>query len=98
MIGILEEGCFSIDQTHHTLHVLGSRVLGFVQHSYDDSGPLTPEAAKALAEQIGDTLPYEAKLAQAGSHEEGLRGCDTDAEFGFALDFILDGLERFRHT
>jgi hypothetical protein len=96
VIGILRDGGFAIDQVHHTLHILGSRVLGFVQDPFDDSDPLTPEAAKVLAAQIGDTLPYVAEMALAGSHGEGLGGCDTDAEFEFGLDFVLDGLERFR--
>jgi len=96
VIGLLREGGFSLEQTHHALHVLGSRALGFAQDPWDDSDPLPDEAAKLLAEQVRDTLPYVAEMALAGTHDGGLGGCDTDAEFLFALDFILDGLERLR--
>lgn len=96
VIGTLREGGFSIAQTHHALHILGSRVLGFVQDPYDDSGEITPEAAAIFAAQTADTLPYVAEMALGTAHEGGLGGCDTDAEFEFALDFILDGLERLR--
>jgi hypothetical protein len=30
----------------------------------------------------------------AVSHEGGLGGCDDNEEFAFALEFLLDGLER----
>src|SRR4051812_13808557 len=38
VIGILREGGFSVAQAHHALHILGSRVLGFAQALFDDSG------------------------------------------------------------
>ena len=96
VIGLLREGGFSLEMTHHALHLLGSRVLGFTQELFDDSPDLDPEAAAALAEQIGATLPYVAEMALAATHEGGLGGCDTDVEFEFSLDVILDGLERLR--
>ena len=96
VIGLLREGGFSLDMTHHALHLLGSRVLGFTQELFDDSPDLDPEAAATLAERIGATLPYVAEMALAATHEGGLGGCDTDVEFEFSLDVILDGLERLR--
>jgi hypothetical protein len=30
------------------------------------------------------------------THDGGLGGCDDDVEFAFALDLIVDGLERLR--
>jgi hypothetical protein len=40
--------------------------------------------------------PDITELATSVSHEGGLGGCDDDVEFFFALDLILDGLERLR--
>ena len=40
VIGILRKGGFSVDLTHHALHVLGSRVLGFEQELFKDSDEL----------------------------------------------------------
>ena len=98
LIGILREGGFSLDVTHHALHVLGSRMFGFSQDLFDDSPELTPEAAQALASQFAATLPNVAAIALAATHEGGLGPCDDDVEFTFALDLILDGLARQRGT
>jgi AcrR family transcriptional regulator len=94
VIGILREADFATDQVHHALHILGSRQLGFTQEPYDDSEQLSPEAAATFAGQMAATFPYVAEMALAATHEGGLGGCDTDAEFEFALDFILDGFVR----
>jgi AcrR family transcriptional regulator len=96
VIGILRDGGFSLAMTHHALHLLGSRVLGFTQDLYDDSGEVSPEAAAILARQLGATHPHVVEMALGVGHDGALGGCDDDAEFAFALDFILDGLERLR--
>lgn len=96
VIGVLREGGFSIAQAHHALHILGSRALGFTQDLFDDSGDLEPEAAARLASQLGATHPYAVEMALAVTHTGALGPCDDDAEFAFALDFILDGLDRVR--
>jgi AcrR family transcriptional regulator len=98
IIGVLREGGFSLEQTHHALHILGSRVLGFTQDAYDDSGDLSREEAAAFAGQIRDTMPYVAEMALSATHDGPLGGCDSNLEFAFALDFILDGLERILPT
>ena len=97
VFGVLREGGFSIAETHHALHILGSRVLGFTQALFDDSGDLEPEAAAALASTLGATHPYVVEMALAVTHQGALGRCDDDAEFAFALDFILDGLARIRN-
>jgi AcrR family transcriptional regulator len=92
--GIMRTGGLSIELTHHAMHVLGSRILGFTQDLYSDSGdiPADPTAmARALA-----AFPWVAEIATAASHEGGLGGCDDDIEFAFGLDLILEGLEHRR--
>jgi AcrR family transcriptional regulator len=96
VLGILREGGFSIAQTHHALHILGSRVLGFTQALFDDSGDLEPEAATHLASELGTSHPYVVEMALAVTHGGTLGRCDDDDEFEFALDFILDGLARLQ--
>ena len=98
VMGILRDGGFSVELTHHALHLMGSRLLGFTRELYDDSQELDPDAAAALAAQLGHSHPHVAEMALAATHEGGLGGCDTDVEFEFALDVILDGLERLRNT
>jgi AcrR family transcriptional regulator len=97
VMGIMRGGGLSLELTHHALHMLGSRLLGFTRELFDDSPNPDPDAAVALARQLEPTLPHVAEMALAATHEGGLGGCDTDVEFEFALDVILDGLERLRH-
>jgi hypothetical protein len=98
MGAIFRNGGFSIDLTHHAFHVLGSRILGFVQELYNDSEKLadTPEMMAVLAEQMADEFPRMTEIATAITHGEEIigSGCDDQFEFEFGLDLILDGLEQ----
>ena len=98
VLAILRGGGFSIDLAHHAMHVLGSRVLGFNQELFDDSGAasIDPEMAAVMARQLAGAYPNIAELTQAVSHEGGLGGCDDDVEFAFGLDLILSGLDGLR--
>jgi AcrR family transcriptional regulator len=104
MMGIFLAGGFSIDLMHHAVHVMGSRILGFSQELYDDTSSMPAEEAEAMWTQMADVYPNIAKLIPVamGSHDEGGAvvggGCDDQFEFEFALDLILDGLERLRST
>jgi AcrR family transcriptional regulator len=96
VMGILREGGFSLEMTHHAIHLLGSRLLGFTQDLFDDSPDVDPEAMKQMAATLADSHPYVAEMALGVTHDGGLGGCDDDVEFGFGLDLILDGLDRLR--
>jgi AcrR family transcriptional regulator len=99
MMGIFRAGGFSIDLMHHTLHVMGSRLLGFSQELYDDTASMPPEEAAAMWSQLAGQYPNIAELTSTISHDEGSvvgGGCDDQFEFEFALDLLLDGIERLR--
>ena len=96
VMGVLREGGFSIELTHHALHLLGSRLFGFTRELFDDSPELPPDQVVAFAGRLAPTHPYVAEMALAGTHDEGLGRCDTNLEFVFSLDAILDGLDRLR--
>jgi AcrR family transcriptional regulator len=98
VMGIMRGGGLSLELTHHALHMLGSRLLGFTRELFDDSPNPDPAAAAMMAAQLGATLPHVAEMALAATHDGGLGGCDTNLEFDFALDVILDGLERLRQA
>jgi AcrR family transcriptional regulator len=100
VLGTLREGGFTIAQTHQALHILGSRALGFTQALFDDSGDgdLDPETAAQLQDQLGATHPYVVEMALAVTHGGALGACDDAAEFAFALDFILDGLDQLQSS
>ena len=99
MMGIFRSGGFSMDLMHHAMHVIGSRLLGFSQELYDDTASMPAEEAAAMWSQLADRYPNIVQLVSAISHDEGAvvgGGCDDQFEFEFALDLILDGLERLR--
>ena len=99
MIGILLAGGFSADLTHHALHALGSRLYGFTQEIFDDAPPVDPQALEMLVRQMKGRYPHIAKMTQAVFHDEASvvgQGCDDQFEFEFALDLLLDGLDRLR--
>jgi AcrR family transcriptional regulator len=93
-------GGFSMETAHHALHVLSSRIFGFHQDLFDDSGgpPADAEATAMIVRSLAVNYPALADLAAAASHEGGLGACDDDVEFAFGLDLILGGLERARTT
>ncbi|HYZ12403.1 MAG TPA: TetR/AcrR family transcriptional regulator C-terminal domain-containing protein [Actinomycetota bacterium] len=104
MMGIFLRGGFSVDLMHHAMHVMGSRILGFSQELFDDTASVPEDEALAMWTQMAEAYPNIATLVGAVSggeieHEEESivgGGCDDQFEFEFALDLILDGLERLR--
>src|SRR5688500_14964527 len=42
MIGLFLAGGFSIELTHHAMHAMGSRMLGFSQELFDDTADVDP--------------------------------------------------------
>jgi AcrR family transcriptional regulator len=100
MMGVFLDGGFSVDLMHHALHVMGSRILGFSQELYDDTASMPEEEAAQMWTQMADAYPNIAKLLPVAisTHDGPVvgGGCDDQFEFEFALDLILDGLERLR--
>ena len=99
--GLFVNSGFSLDLTHHALHALGSRMLGFTQELFDDSEALeqSPEIQALLLRQMQDHYPNLHAMLEAISHDEDSilgGGCDDDVEFVFSLDLLLDGLERMK--
>ncbi|MGW7100989.1 TetR/AcrR family transcriptional regulator [Streptomyces sp. NPDC054838] len=95
VIGTFRAGGLSVDLTHHVMHALGSRVLGFTQELFENPPPQPgppPEAFAAAAQRY----PHVTELARAVAHDQGSvvgQGCDDQFEFEFALDLLLDGFE-----
>jgi AcrR family transcriptional regulator len=101
MIGMFVAGGFSIDLTHHVLHAMGSRLMGFSQELFTDQSdpdtPMQPEMIEAMAA----TYPSIYELYLAVSHDDSSvvgPGCDDQSEFEFSLDLMLDGIERLRQA
>ncbi|GAA2838348.1 TetR/AcrR family transcriptional regulator C-terminal domain-containing protein [Kitasatospora paracochleata] len=102
VIGMFRAGGLSADLTHHAMHALGSRIWGFTQELFpappataaDTSD--TSEQAAALA-ALAAHYPHIAEIAAGRPHDGDSvvgAGCDDAFEFEFALDLLLDGVER----
>lgn len=90
------DGGLSADLVHHGMHALSTRMWGFTRDVMPMPSP--PEGADARAAAIADffaTYPAIGRMATTAPHAG--EGCDDDAEFDFALDLLLAGLQR-RHA
>ena len=100
MIGMFRAGGFSIDLTHHAMHAMGSRMMGFSQELFNDQSDTDPAMEAEMCDRDRRrSTPRSTSCTSAISHDDasmvGL-GCDDQFEFEFALDLMLDGLERLR--
>ncbi|MFF7454735.1 TetR/AcrR family transcriptional regulator C-terminal domain-containing protein [Kitasatospora sp. NPDC008115] len=98
VIGLFRSGGLSADLTHHAMHALGGRVLGFTQELFTGS----PGADAGAAAQLAVRYPRIAEIAATAAHAQGGSavdgGCDDQFEFEFALDVLLDGVERLHRA
>ena len=99
VVGILRAGGFSHDLTHHSLHALGSRVLGFTQELFDP-GDAADDASEEMLAAMATEVPHLIEMLSEVAHDDDpdatLGWCDDQTEFEFGLDVVLDGLERRR--
>ena len=100
ILATLVGGGFSYHLAHRALHALGSMVLGFVQEPFSPAPPAgAPEDDPAAADlaAMAEVLPHLAAMVASEIHDAGeamLGWCDSQAEFEFTLDLLLDGLAR----
>lgn len=100
--GLLHDGGFSADLTHHVMHALGNRIWGFSPELFseperDGAQPLSPGEQEAMAREFAVKYPNILAIAMAATEGDlsGVGGgCDEQFEFEFALDLLLDGAER----
>jgi AcrR family transcriptional regulator len=101
-IGLLIRAGFSYEVAHRALHALGSMLFGFVQELFSppsSGGQL--DAAKNQAEfaAMSEKLPHLTAMVASEIHRAGddsIGWCDSQSEFEFTLDLLIDGLERIR--
>jgi len=101
VIGMFRAGGLSADLTHHVMHALGSRVWGFTQELFPSPPPADPETQAAMAMAMAARYPYIVEIATSGAHRGDSivgAGCDDQFEFEFALDLLLDGVERLHRA
>ena len=99
MIGMFIAGGFSIDLTHHAMHAMGSRLMGFSQELFNDQSDGEDPMPAEMIEAMAATFPSIYELYLAVSHDDASTvgpGCDDQFEFEFSLDLMLDGIERLK--
>ncbi|HEU4750350.1 MAG TPA: TetR/AcrR family transcriptional regulator C-terminal domain-containing protein [Acidimicrobiia bacterium] len=101
LLEIFQAGGMSWDLAHHAMHALGSRALGFSQELFDPApGTDDEEMSEELLALMAAELPLFVEFMRAIAHEDPedqtLGWCDDQTEFEFALDLMLDGLDRLR--
>ena len=99
MIGMLRAGGFSMDLTHHAMHTMGSRLMGFTQELFNDTSDVDPEVEAEMWGQMADVYPSIYELFRTVTHDDASvvgSGCDDQFEFEFALDLLLDGIENLK--
>src|SRR5688572_27052774 len=100
LLGVLRAGGFSYGLSHHAMHALGSRGLGFTQELFEpenaDEGD--DDLTEVMAE-MADHFPHLTGMLMEVAHDDPdstLGWCDDQFEFEFGLDLILEGLDTMR--
>src|SRR5262249_17536473 len=70
MIGMFLAGGFSIDLTHHVLHAMGSRLMGFTQELFNDRTGTDPQAEAQAAKAMAGVYPWIYQLWLQVNHDE----------------------------
>jgi AcrR family transcriptional regulator len=95
VIGTLRRAGFSIDQAARAFSLLDSYVYGFSRQQFNMSaggGASLGEMTEAFMSAIPvDEFPYLTEMVVDYALKVGY---DENADFGFGLNLILDGLER----
>lgn len=97
--GELRRGGLSYDLVHHAMHALGHRIWGFSPEAFSDGAgstaapdaeppPVDPAQLAAMAERY----PHVVAIALDTAQRAPGGACDTEAEFAFTLDLLLDAV------
>ena len=100
ILATMIRGGLSYHLGHRAIHALGTMVLGFTQELFTpdaDGGTMDEEAAEAEFAAMADVLPHLTTMVASEVHdneEDPLGWCDSQQEFEFTLDLLLEGLAR----
>jgi AcrR family transcriptional regulator len=97
LVGTMIRAGFDFEIAHRAIHSLGSMIMGFTQEIFEPGSPGEGTTTEEMTE-LASAFPYLGALAMTQPHDQtdSLSVCDTQAEFEFTLNLILNGLEHFR--
>ena len=97
LMGIMRSGGLSMDLVHHAMHALSSRMWGLTRDVFPTPAlPEEPTERQAVVDQVAIDYPNIAEMVNTVSASGS--GCDADVEFEFALDMLLDGIDRLHRA
>jgi AcrR family transcriptional regulator len=100
IVGTLLAAGFTTRLAHRAMHAFGTMALGFVQELFTPDATDVDAAEDDLA-AMAAAVPNLTTMLAAEIHAAGdptLGWCDSQVEFEFTLDLILDGLDRMAST
>ncbi|MFC7275779.1 TetR/AcrR family transcriptional regulator C-terminal domain-containing protein [Paractinoplanes rhizophilus] len=96
IVGTLLAAGFTPRLAHRAIHAFGTMALGFVQELFTPGTTDVGAAEEDLA-AMAAAVPHLTTMLAAEVHAAGdpaLGWCDSQVEFEFTLDLLLDGLDR----
>jgi len=102
IVATLISGGFSHQIAHRALHAFGSLALGFAQEVFSPAsagGDTDVDAAEEDLPAMAEALPHLTAMMAAEAHDAAdptLGWCDSQVEFEFTIDLLLDGIARAR--
>jgi len=102
IVGTLVGAGFSYHLAHRALHAFGSMPLGFAQEVFSPAaagGSMEVDVAEADLAAMAEAMPHLTAMVAAEVHDAAdptLGWCDSQVEFEFTLDLLLNGLDRLR--
>lgn len=107
LAGEFRRGGLSYDLVHHAMHALGHRIWGFSPEAFaapdaaagaapGGSAPPAPDPAELAA--LAARFPHVVAIAVDTAQRNPQGACDTDAEFDFTLDLLLDAFGRLHES
>jgi len=95
LMATMFDGGLTSDLVHHGMHALSTRMWGFTRDVLPTPvAPADPAERERAFTVFAAAYPAIVQMATTAPHAG--EACDHDAEFEFALDLILDGIE-LRH-
>ena len=99
LLGRLREAGFSANMTHHAYHALDSHIIGFTmwEVGYTTGARQLPDSGAAFRRELTvEKYPYLNEHME--EHVAESRRDESEGEFEFGLDLILEGLEKIRRA
>lgn len=102
IVATLISGGISHRIAHRALHAFGSLALGFSQEIFSPAtagGAMEPELTEANLAALAEALPNLTAMLASEAHavtDPTLGWCDSQVEFEFTIDLLLDGIGRTR--